>query len=363
MSGSSEVLRDPSVSDQDSGIEAPCSGLVLEGVRKTYASTMTLDGISLCVPRQSIVAVLGPSGSGKSTLLSVIAGLETPDSGRVLWEGEPLDGVPTHRRNFGLMFQDFVLFPHLNVERNVAFGLQMQRLEPEAVAARVRECLEQVGLAGFERRDVGTLSGGEQQRVALARALAPRPRLLMLDEPLGALDRTLREHLLGEIHHILRSTHQTALVVTHDQEEAFGLADRIVILEAGRVLQEGDPQHIYHHPASAAVARFLGFTNLLPGEAVPGGTQTALGLLPLNAPRGTRCTVLLRPDSARLDGQGTFAFDATLLERTFRGPTCVLEVEAHGLRLTFEVPSATSLPSEGSPIHLSLDPHAMQILA
>jgi ABC-type Fe3+/spermidine/putrescine transport system ATPase subunit len=349
-------------SDNGAQTAAPCLGLKLEEIRKSYASTVALDGVSLCVAGSSIVAVLGPSGSGKSTLLSVIAGLETPDSGRVLWEGEPLDGVPTHRRNFGLMFQDFVLFPHLNVERNIAFGLQMQRLEPEAIAARVRECLREVGLAGFERRDVGTLSGGEQQRVALARALAPRPRLLMLDEPLGALDRTLREHLLSEIHRILRSARQTALVVTHDQEEAFGLADRIVILESGRVLQEGEPQHVYQHPGSAAVARFLGLTNLLPGEGGSEGTQTALGLLPIHAPRGTRCTVLLRPDSARLDGQGAFAFDATLLERTFRGPTCILGVEVRGLRLTFEVPSATPLPSEGSPIRLSLDPPAIQIL-
>jgi ABC-type Fe3+/spermidine/putrescine transport system ATPase subunit len=296
-------------------------------------------------------------------LLSVIAGLEAPDSGRVLWDGEPLDGVPTHRRNFGLMFQDFALFPHLNVGRNVAFGLQMQHLAPEGVASRVQESLAQVGLAGFEGRDVGTLSGGEQQRVALARALAPRPKLLMLDEPLGALDRTLREYLLSEIHRILRSTHQTALIVTHDQEEAFGLADRIVILEAGRILQEGDPQQVYHHPASAAVARFLGLTNLLPGEATPGGTQTALGLIPVQAPGSKRYTVLLRPDAARLDGRGTFAFEATLLERTFRGPISILEVEARGLRLTFEVPSATALPSEGSPIRLALDPNAIQILA
>ena len=362
MSGSSEVLHGPSAPHPNNTAEAPCSGLVLEGIRKTFASAVALDGVSFCVPKGSIVAVLGPSGSGKSSLLSVIAGLEMPDSGRVLWEGEPLDGVPTHRRNFGLMFQDFALFPHLNVERNVAFGPQMQHMPPESLAARVQECLAQVGLAGFERRDVGTLSGGEQQRVALARALAPRPRLLMLDEPLGALDRTLREHLLGEIHRILRSSHQTALVVTHDQEEAFGLADRIVILEAGRILQDGDPQQVYHHPASAAVARFLGLNNLLPGEAAPGGTQTALGLLPVHAPHGTRCTVLLRPNAARLDGQGTFTLDATLLERTFRGPTCIVEVEARGLRLTFEVPSAAPLPPEGNPVRLSLDPGAMQIL-
>jgi ABC-type Fe3+/spermidine/putrescine transport system ATPase subunit len=367
MSVSSSFATDPPASLRGAGMEmwdaGACTGLGLEGISKSYGAAPALDGVSLCVPIGSIVAVLGPSGSGKSTLLSIIAGLETPESGRVLWAGAPLDGVPTHRRGFGLMFQDFALFPHLNVERNVAFGLQMQGLEAEPVGARVRECLEQVGLTGFEGRDVQTLSGGEQQRVALARALAPRPRLLMLDEPLGALDRTLREHLLGEIHRILRAARQTALVVTHDQEEAFGLADRIVILEAGRIVQQGPPQQVYQHPASAAVARFLGLTNLIPGEAALGGIRTALGLLPLEAPAGTRCSVLLRPDAARLAGHGPFVLETTLLEKTFRGSTCILVVEAHGLRLTFEVPSSTSLPPEGSPLRLSLDPQALQVLA
>jgi ABC-type Fe3+/spermidine/putrescine transport system ATPase subunit len=340
---------------------APCAGLALEGIHKTYGTTLALDGVSLCVPGGSIVAVLGPSGSGKSTLLSIIAGLELPDAGRVLWEGESLEGVPAHRRGFGLMFQDFALFPHLSVERNVGFGLRMQNQEAGRIGERVRECLEQVGLAGFERRDVQTLSGGEQQRVALARALAPRPRLLMLDEPLGALDRTLRERLLGEIHRILRAARQTALVVTHDQEEAFGLADRIVILDAGRVVQEGEPQAVFHHPASASVAGFLGLTNLVGGEAAPGGIQTALGLLPLEAPSPGRCTVLLRPDAARLDGQGPLVLETTLLERTFRGPTCILGVQAHGVHLKFEVPSAATLPPEGSPLRMSLDPRAFQV--
>jgi len=340
---------------------APNAGLALDGIRKSYGATLALDGVSLCVPSGSIVAVLGPSGSGKSTLLSIIAGLEIPDAGRVLWQGESLQGVPAHRRGFGLMFQDFALFPHLNVERNVGFGLLMQGLEVGRVSERVRECLEQVGLAGFERRDVQTLSGGEQQRVALARALAPRPRLLMLDEPLGALDRTLRERLLGEIHRILRAARQTALVVTHDQEEAFGLADRIVILDAGRVVQEGQPQDVFHHPASAAVAGFLGLTNLIAGEAASGGIKTALGLLPLDAPLPGSCTVLLRPDAARLDGDGPLVLEATLLEKTFRGPTCILGVQAHGIHLSFEVSSAAALPSEGSPLRLSLDPHAFQV--
>ncbi len=365
MSGSSRSGNSPpgELHGESRGVDAACTGLSLEGICKAYGATQALDGVSLCVPLGSIVAVLGPSGSGKSTLLSIIAGLEVPDAGRVLWEGDALEGVPSHRRGFGLMFQDFALFPHLNVERNVAFGLQMQGLEAERTGARVQECLEQVGLAGFERRDVQTLSGGEQQRVALARALAPRPRLLMLDEPLGALDRTLREHLLGEIHRILRAARQTALVVTHDQEEAFGLADRIVILDAGRVVQEGQPQDVYHHPASAVVARFLGLTNLVPGEAAPGGIWTALGLLPVDGPSSGHCTVLLRPDAARLDGQGPLVLEATLLEKTFRGPTCILGVQAYGLHLSFEVPSASLLPSEGSPLRLSLDPRAFQVFA
>ncbi len=343
------------------GQRPTCNGLELLAVHKTYGTTLALDGVSLCVPGGSIVAVLGPSGSGKSTLLSIIAGLEMPDAGRVLWEGESLEGVPPHRRGFGLMFQDFALFPHLSVERNVGFGLQMQGLAAGRVGERVHECLEQVGLAGFERRDVQTLSGGEQQRVALARALAPRPRLLMLDEPLGALDRTLRERLLGEIHRILRVAHQTALVVTHDQEEAFGLADRIMILDAGHVVQEGQPQDVFHHPASAAVAGFLGLTNLVAGVAAPGGIQTALGLLPLDAPSPGSCTVLLRPDAARLDGHGPLVLEATLLEKTFRGPTCILGVLCHAIHLSFEVPSTTPLPSEGSPLRLSLDPQAFQV--
>jgi len=324
---------------------------------------VALAGVTFCVPRHAIVAVLGPSGSGKSTLLSIIAGLESPDGGSVLWEGKPIDSLPAHRRGFGLMFQDYVLFPHLNVERNVAFGLQMQRLDEAQWRARVRECLAQVGLTEFERREVQTLSGGEQQRVALARALAPRPRLLMLDEPLGALDRALRERLLGEMRQVLRAARQTALVVTHDQEQAFGLADRIVILDAGRLLQQGEPREVYRLPASAEVARFLGLTNLLPGTPEAGGIRTGLGLLPLPAPGVAHPTVLLRPEAARLDGSGSFTLEAVLRERTFRGPTCILVVESGGLRLTFEVPSAATLPPEGAGLRLSFDlPSAFQVL-
>jgi ABC-type Fe3+/spermidine/putrescine transport system ATPase subunit len=342
---------------------AACDGLGLIEIHKAFAGKVALDGVTFCVPRHTIVAVLGPSGSGKSTLLSTIAGLEAPDGGSVLWEGSPIDSRPPHLRGFGLMFQDYALFPHLNVERNVGFGLQMQGLGEAQTRARVHECLAQVGLTGFGSREVQTLSGGEQQRVALARALAPGPRLLMLDEPLGALDRPLRERLLGEMRQVLRTARQTALVVTHDQEQAFGLADRIVILDAGRMLQQGDPQEVYRHPASSDVARFLGLTNLLPGTPEAGGIRTALGLVPLTAPGVAHPTVLLRPEAARLDASGPFTIETVLRERTFRGPTCILEVEASGLRLAFEVPSIAALPPEGARLTLSFDPQdAFQVL-
>jgi ABC-type Fe3+/spermidine/putrescine transport system ATPase subunit len=206
---------------------------------KSYPDGWTLQGVNFVVAAGELLCLLGPSGCGKTTLLRLIAGLETPDDGRVLVNGEDVTPVPPHMRGFGLMFQEYALFPHKDVFGNVAFGLRMQRLSHEAVAGQVAEALALVGLGGFEHRDVSQLSGGERQRVALARSLAPRPRLLMLDEPLGALDRTLRERLLGELPGILRRAGVTAITVTHDQEEAFALSDRVVVMRAGRVVQVG----------------------------------------------------------------------------------------------------------------------------
>lgn len=235
--------------------------LEVRSLSKTFGPIRAVDDVSFSLDQGEIVALLGPSGSGKSTLLSLIAGLETPDSGDVLWDGESLATVPPHRRGFGLMFQDYALFPHKNVTQNVGFGLQMQGIGRADIAAGVRWALDLVGLAGFEQRDVNTLSGGEQQRVALARSLAPRPRLLMLDEPIGALDRNLRDRLLAELPDLLGRLNQTALYVTHDQEEAFALADRVLILQAGKVVQAGTPSEIHSHPASPFVAEFLGLSD------------------------------------------------------------------------------------------------------
>lgn len=242
--------------------------LDVQHIFKSYEGKTILRDISFRVDTGETVCLLGASGSGKSTLLRIIAGLEEPDSGAILFHERDITDVPAHRRDFGLVFQDYALFPHLNVSENVAFGLKMRRLPPGEIASRVASSLELVNLGGFDRRAVTDLSGGEQQRVALARALATRPRLLMFDEPLGALDRTLREDLLNELRSILHQTDIPALYITHDQEEALAIADRILILHNGEIVRAGTPQEVWAHPQSAFVATFLGLGNVLQAKVL-----------------------------------------------------------------------------------------------
>ena len=242
--------------------------LEVRHIFKTYDGKPLLDNISFEIDRGETICLLGASGSGKSTLLRIISGLEEPDSGRVLFNGKDLASTPPHLRDFGLVFQDYALFPHLTVYDNIAFGLKMRRLGQSEIAERVANSLKLVNLSGFEKRQVTDLSGGEQQRVALARALAIRPRLLMFDEPLGALDRALREDLLNELRTILHNTDIPAIYVTHDQEEAFTLADRVLILHDGEIVREGTPADVWANPGSAYVADFLGLGNVLDGEVV-----------------------------------------------------------------------------------------------
>ena len=232
--------------------------LTLKNIHKSYDKNPLLKGISFSVTEGETISLLGSSGSGKSTILRIVSGLESAEKGDIFWQGENLAGVPSHERNFGLIFQDYALFPHLNVFQNVAFGLRMQKMPKDKIKERVTESLKQVHLTGFESRRVTDLSGGEQQRVALARALAPNPRLLMFDEPLGALDRRLREYLLIEIKEILAESRVPAIYVTHDHEEAFTLAHRVLLLNDGEIVQSGNPDEIKTSPASTWVAEFLG---------------------------------------------------------------------------------------------------------
>lgn len=277
--------------------------LSIRNIHKMYEGKPLLKGVSFEVAQGETVCLLGPSGSGKSTLLRIIAGLEEAESGQVLWDGADLINVPVHQRHFGLMFQDYALFPHRKVAENVAFGLRMQNLPSVEVNRRVEESLELVNMAEFANRRVTDLSGGEQQRVALARALAPHPRLLMLDEPLGALDRALREQLEQFLRELLRETQISAIYVTHDQEEAFAIADRLVLLNEGKVEQDGTPDEVYNRPASVWAAGFLGLTNLLPGRIVsrqPLQVKTELGSFTPEVSsgdvlRGNEVSLLLRP--------------------------------------------------------------------
>jgi ABC-type Fe3+/spermidine/putrescine transport system ATPase subunit len=337
---------------------------------KSYPDGWTLQDVSFVVAEGDLLCLLGPSGCGKTTLLRLIAGLEMPDDGRVLVNGEDVTAVPPHLRGFGLMFQEYALFPHKDVFGNVAFGLRMQRLSREAVAGLVAEALALVGLEGFEHRDVNQLSGGERQRVALARSLAPQPRLLMLDEPLGALDRALRERLMGELPAILRRAGVTAITVTHDQEEAFALSDRVVLMRSGRVVQIGTPQDVYRRPASAWVARFLGLTNLLKARVLePGLVETPIGELRVGAldpgpwTLGSETQLLIRPDAARLTESGSSVVCGIVVERSFRGGSYRLGVRhASGIELHFDFPGSAALPAPRESIVLYLDPQALTLL-
>jgi ABC-type Fe3+/spermidine/putrescine transport system ATPase subunit len=268
---------------------------------KTYENKPLLNGISFKVAVGETVCLLGASGSGKSTILRMIAGLESPESGRILFDGTDLTSTPPHLRDFGLVFQDYALFPHLNVHENVAYGLRVRRLGQTQISKRVAAALRLVSLTGFGDRNVTDLSGGEQQRVALARALAIRPRLLMFDEPLGALDRTLREGLLNELRAILHETGVPAIYVTHDQEEAFAIADRILILYRGEIIRAGTPEEVWADPRSAHVAEFLGLGNMIEGTVITKSEfQTAYGKFTVDCPHqqhsiGEKVKLLARP--------------------------------------------------------------------
>jgi iron(III) transport system ATP-binding protein len=326
--------------------------ICLREVEYSYTPAVRIGPFSLDVYERELMVVLGPSGSGKTTLLRLIAGLERPQRGSIELAGRDVThGVPPERRSVGMVFQDYALFPHLSVWENVAFGLTGPRRRRQA---RVEELLKLVGLEDLARRYPHELSGGEQQRVALARALAPRPQVVLLDEPFSNLDADLRREMRGEVREILRATESTAVLVTHDQEEAFELGERIAVLRAGRVEQIGPPEKLYRRPRTRFVAEFLGRADFLPGRRSASGVQTELGLFPAGGLEDGECCcdVLIRPDVVEIepDPHGEAVIVARRLIHT--GKLYCLELRS-GRRLHSLEPSTRALP-EGSRVRVRL---------
>ena len=319
---------------------APGGGhLALAGLCKDYGvGDPAVDRLDLEIRRGEFVALLGPSGCGKTTTLRMVAGLVEPTAGQILLDGDDLTAKPTHRRNIGMVFQNYALFPHMTVADNVAFGLEMRGIARAEARDRVAEALGLVRLGGLEARRPKALSGGQQQRVALARALVIRPDLLLLDEPLSNLDAKLREEMRGEIREIQRRLGITTVFVTHDQAEALALADRIAVMERGRLAQLGTPEEIYERPATPFVARFVGRINALAAEAGADGRLRIGGALlsvPELAPPGARATVMIRPQYVRLASSGgTLTGHVTGV--TYIGDVVQIAVAGDGFALTAE---------------------------
>jgi thiamine transport system ATP-binding protein len=337
------------------------STLDIGRLRVTYGETVALDAVDLHVASGEILTLLGPSGCGKSTMLRAIAGLVTPDAGCIAVDGADLAGVPPHRRRLGLMFQDYALFPHRDVAGNVAFGPRMQRSEHAAVTEQVHKALELVGLAGYERRSIASLSGGEQQRVALARALAPSPRLLMLDEPLGSLDRSLRERLTVELRDLFRALETTTITVTHDQGEAFTIADRVAVMRAGTIVQLGTPQDVWRRPADGFVARFLGFTNVFDVDVRQGRAVCPAGTFASERGDGPAC-VVLRPDAVTLAPPATADAQGEALAPGFRGDHFLVPVRLQTGGVIEVVVRSAGVPDAGDRVGICVDPRAVLVV-
>ena len=369
------------------------TGLGVHGLAVRYPSARgggavtAVDDVSFDIAPGEVLALLGPSGCGKSSLLRAVAGLEPSAAGTITWDGIDLAGVPVHRRGFGLMFQDGQLFPHRDVAGNVEFGLRMARLDRGSRAARVRELLGVVGLAGYEHRSVATLSGGEQQRVALARSLAPSPRLLLLDEPLSALDRALRERLADVLRAALTATGTTALLVTHDHDEAFAVAERVAVMDAGRLLQIAEPAELWRRPATRRVAEFLGYEAFVSptspaaavlrrsvGGSLPGGVgddgvgddgATALGGRTFALAPGA---LLLAADGdvvgpgVNRAAESAAGLQGTVASTGFQRGRIELTVDVVGVgRVTVRPPVGARL-GVGSVVRLSVDPEAVALI-
>ena len=323
----------------------------LQKVSRHFGLVRAMDGVDLTVAPGEFFAMLGPSGSGKTTCLRLIAGFEQPTSGRIEIFGEAVEGVPPYRRNVNTVFQDYALFPHMDVRDNVAFSLMLRKADKAERYRAAEAALEMVRLTGYGERRPGQLSGGQRQRVALARAIVNKPKVLLLDEPLGALDLKLREQMQEELKALQKQLGITFIFVTHDQGEALSMADRVAVFNTGRVMQVGTPEEIYRRPQTRFVADFVGSSNVLPPEFVQAVT-------------GTAKWASLRPEAVSVAraGDGASPLTGTVVARSYSGSTTRLAVELGAQRITAVVPSTGELPHEGERVTLGFAPEALHLM-
>jgi iron(III) transport system ATP-binding protein len=354
------------------------SFLELQNLSLRFDARMALEGLSLAVHQGEFFSLLGPSGCGKTTTIRLIAGFLHPNSGRILLQERDITSLPPEKRNMGIVFQSYALFPHLNVIENVAFGLKARKVPEREIGVKVRRALELVDLPGYEFRPIFELSGGEQQRVAIARAIVIEPLVLLLDEPLSNLDASLREATRRQLRRLAKSLGITTLFVTHDQEEAFALSDRIALLWKGQVQQVGTPQQLYHHPFNEFVAQFIGKSNILslPCKAVasgfvtfsmPSGKELVAFLRPgIEFKPAVTFKVLLRPEALQFESSGNMARLGTgkIVGQQFTGRISEYEVDCSGLRLT--VSEASQSPNRlhpvGEEVQLYYSPETVHVL-
>ena len=335
----------------------------LKNISKCFDGEKVLDHVSLDINNQEFITLLGPSGCGKTTTLRIIGGFETPDEGDVLFEGKRINDIPAHRRHVNTVFQKYALFPHLNVFENVAFALRLQKVPSKEIAARVKEMLHLVALDGFERKSVSHLSGGQQQRVAIARALISKPKVLLLDEPLGALDLKLRKDMQNELKNIQKQTGITFIYVTHDQEEALSMSDTVVVMADGKIQQIGTPTDIYNEPINAFVADFIGESNIVDGimladrkvkfsghvfECVDGGFS-------VNEP----VDVVIRPEDIDVVYPENSPLTGTVTGVTFKGVHYEIIVDVNGFKWMIQ---STEMTQVGEKIGLFLKPNDLHIM-
>ncbi|MDQ0419567.1 spermidine/putrescine ABC transporter ATP-binding subunit [Peteryoungia aggregata LMG 23059] len=338
--------------------------LAIDGLHKSFGPVTAVDHVSLDIRRNEFFALLGPSGCGKTTLLRMLAGFETPSGGRILLEGKDISALPPEKRPLNLMFQSYALFPHMTVARNLAYGLEMDRLPKAEIARRVEEIMAVTDLGQFAARKPDQLSGGQKQRVALARALVKRPKVLLLDEPLGALDKKLRERMQLELKRLQHEVGITFIIVTHDQEEALVMADRMAILKDGQLLQCGSPEEVYERPADRFVANFIGVMNFIDGVVASDGSFNAVGLnLAVSTEIHGIATLAVRPENIRVTTAGA-GIEGRVVDMAYHGLDRVLHVRiaASETPLQVRVPANAAVPhTAGDTIYIAIDPDRIRL--